>query len=78
MADNGSQGKVETIESWSDDLVAAITYRTGITYAINEILKSNTKTVFTVAAVDYLKKLQTEQNAEIKRVLNQLISGTRG
>lgn len=69
--------RTERLEDWCEELVGHIGRRAAITYAINEILKTNTKTVFTVAAVDYLKKEQARCNQGITTVVRRLISGER-
>lgn len=65
----------ERVEDWCEELVATIGRRASLTYTINEILKTNTKTVFTEAALTYLKAEQIKANQTIKAVLAMLISG---
>ena len=65
----------EGINVWCEEIVEAIMRRTAVTYTINEILKTNTKTLFTEAAIVYLKEKQAECNRKIAENMYILLNG---
>ena len=67
--------KTERLEDWCELLIKAIARRANITYALNELMKTNTKTSFTEAAKGYLKIEQSICNDDIKAIVYVLING---
>lgn len=64
-----------TIPSACEQLIEAINRRASVTYALNEIAKTNIKTVFTDAAKTHLKQEQAKSNEAIQRITKMLVYG---